>query len=441
MNRRYFLQSAVAGAAAARQAVAASDRVTIAMVGVRGQGRSLTNRFASLPDVNIAYLCDVDERVFERAASIVEEKKGTRPKLAGDIRRVLDDKSVDAVVIATPDHWHAPATILACDAGKDVYVEKPASHNVREGRLMVEAARRNRRVVQLGTQSRSRPSTQRGIEYVKSGKLGRVLMAKAWNAQMRDDIGHKADSAVPPGVDYDTWLGPAPALPFNENRFHYNWHWHWHFGTGDIANDGVHQIDIARWALGVEAPVEASGMGRKLFFSDDQQTPDTMNITFTYEGNKALLFEMRIWNPYGLEGQDNGVAVYGSGGMAHIGRWGGRWGFRAWDEKGKLVVSDDVNEPDTHPQNFIESVRTRKAPNAEIETGHISSLHCHLGNIVARTGRTAKFDPQSETISGDAEANRLTRREYRKHWATPERKLRVATPVAGSRPNSRGVTS
>lgn len=419
MNRRYFLGTALAGAAMSTKLVSANDKVTIAVIGVRGQGAGLTSRFADLPDVDVAYLCDVDERVFGRALKAVEQKKQKTPKLVGDLRRVLEDKSVDAVVIATPDHWHAPATLLACDAGKDVYVEKPASHNLREGRLMVEAARRNKRIVQHGTQSRSRPSTQRGIEYVRSGKIGKVLAAKAWDVQMRDNIGHAADSPVPKGVDYDTWLGPAPFLPFNENRLHYKWHWHWNFGTGDIGNDGVHQIDIARWALGVDAPVQVSGMGRKLYFDDDQQTPDTANITFDY-GNKVIVFEMRIWNPYGMEEVDNGVAVYGDQGMVHIGRWNRRWGFKVFDKSHKFVLHDDANEGDMHARNFIDCVKSRQAPNAEIEIGHTSSLHCHLANIVVRTGRNIKFDPRTEKIAGDAEAGRLLGREYRDHWARPK---------------------
>jgi predicted dehydrogenase len=418
MQRRDFLQSAVL-AGAARSGAAASDSVNLAFMGVRGQGRSLLGTFAALPDVRIGYICDVDPGVVDRALQIVEERKGRRPPVVSDIRRVLEDRTVDAVVIATPDHWHAPGTILACDAGKDVYVEKPASHNVREGRLMVEAARRNRRIVQLGTQARSRPSTGRAVEYARSGKIGKVFMAKAWNVQLRRNIGRQPDGAPPPGVDYDTWTGPAPALPFNPNRFHYNWHWHWNYGTGDIGNDGVHQIDQARWALGVDHPLEVSGMGRKLFFDDDQQTPDTMSIAFNYPG-RVLLFEMRIWNPYGMEGADNAVAVYGSDGMVQIGRWGpGRTGFRVYDAKGKLAHEDYGSEPDTHARNFVDCVKSRKAPNAEIEIGHISSLHCHLGNIVARTGRAVKFDPKTETITGDAEAGRLVARQYRKHWSTP----------------------
>ena len=243
-------------------------------------------------------------------------------------------------------------------------------------------------------------------------------MAKAWNVQGRKDIGRKADGPVPSGVDYDTWLGPAPAMPFNPNRFHYNWHWHWSFGTGDMGNDGIHQLDIARWALGVDHPTEVGGMGRKLCFEDDQQTPDTQNIVFNYK-DKVLMFEMRIWNPYMMEGQENGVAVYGTSGTVQIGRWDRKWGFKVFDDSGKLVLHDDANEPDTHARNFVDSIRSRKPPNAEIETGHLSSLHAHLGNIVARTGRHLKFDAHTEMIVGDAAANRYVTREYRRHWATP----------------------
>jgi len=423
MNRRYFLmQTALAGAGFTRRALAANEKINIAMIGVRGQGRHLTGKFAQQPDVNILYLCDVDENVYGNAAKVVEEKTGKRPPHVSDLRKVLDDKNVNAVVIATPDHWHGPATILACDAGKDVYVEKPASHNLREGRLMVDAARRNKRIVQLGTQSRSRQSTIRAIEMIKAGKIGKPLMAKAWDVQLRDNIGHKEDSAVPKGVDYDTWIGPAVYVPFNENRFHYKWHWNWNTGTGDIGNDGIHQMDMARWALGVDRPIEVSGMGRKLGFDDDQQTPDTMNITYNFN-DRVLMFEMRIWNPYGMEGQENGVAVYGTGGYMHIGRWNREWGFKQYDEKGKLVLDQSKNETDAddaHPRNFLDCVKSRKAPNAEIEIGHVSSTFCHLGNIVSRVNRTIKFDPSNESIASDSQASKLLRREYRKHWSVPK---------------------
>jgi predicted dehydrogenase len=213
-------------------------------------------------------------------------------------------------------------------------------------------------------------------------------------------------------------VGPALWLPHNEGRFHYNWHWHWNFGTGDIGNDGIHQIDQTRWALGVDYPLEVAGMSRKLYFQDDQQTPDTMNLTFNYK-DKAIQFEMRIWSPYRLDGVDNGVAIYGTEGMVQIGRWRDGAGFKVFDSDDKIVLFDQQQGRNEHARNFIDCVRSRKIPNAEIETGFISSLHAHLGNIVARTGRTLRLDPAADTIPGDAEATNLMGREYRKHWATP----------------------
>jgi predicted dehydrogenase len=397
-----------------------NDRITIAMMGVRGRGRSVLSDFCRQPDVDVAWICDVDQNVVEPAMKTVEEARGTRPPLTADIRRVLEDKSVDAVVMATPIHWHAPGTILACDAGKDVYVEKPCSHNVREGRLMVEAARRNRRIVQHGTQLRSVGVCQKLIEHAHSGKLGRVHMAKAWNAQMRRNIGRLPDEPVPPGIDYDTWTGPLPPLPFNRNRFHSTVNWHWHYGCGDIGNDGVHQLDIARWALGVESPVRVAGMGRKLYFDDDQQTPDTMTITYEFPGNKLLFYEQRLWNPYMLEGCENGVAVYGDQGMAQFGRWGRQYEFRLYDRKGALVSSEPETLDDRiHIRNFLDCMRSRKAPIAEIEIGHRSTTLAHLGNIVARLNRPVAFDGAAESVPGDEQASRLLQREYRRHWSTP----------------------
>ena len=420
MHRRRFLGAAAAGLTATQARVAAADKVNVGMIGVGGRGRGLLGVYASLPDVNVTHLCDADQASLERADQVIAKAGGRKPQTTNDMRYLLDDKAVDAVVVATPDHWHAPATILACDAGKDVYVEKPASHNIREGRLMVDAARRNKRIVQVGTQSRSRPSTLEAMEIVKSGQIGDVIMAKAWDVQLRDDIGHKENSPVPDGVDYDTWLGPTPWIPFNENRFHYKWHWHWHFGTGDAGNDGAHQIDMARWALGVDYPKSAKGMGGKIFFDDDQQTPDTMNVTFDY-GGKALIWEMRIWNPYGMDGQENGVAVYGSEATIQIGRWNRRWGYKLFDRSGKLVEHNDANdEADDHMRNFIDCIRTRKLPNADISIGHLSAVHCHLANIVARTGRNVAFDQESEQAINDEEANLHVSRRYRTHWSTPK---------------------
>jgi predicted dehydrogenase len=325
--------------------------------------------------------------------------------------------------MGTPLHWHAPGTILACNAGKDVYVEKPISHNIREGRLMVEAARRNQRIVQVGTQLPSLPVTQAFHDYVQSGNLGRVLMAKVWNVQLRNNIGHKEDEPVPPGIDYEIWTGPLPKLPFNRNRFHGTVNWHWHYGCGDIGNDGVHELDIARRALGVELPEQISGMGQKIYFDDDQQTPDTMNITYHYK-NKLLSYEQRLWNPYGLESCDNGVAVYGDKAVVQFGRFRGHnWSYRAVDEKGVVIHTEEhgassIDAP--HVRNFLDCVRSRQKPRADIEEGHWATSLAHLGNIVARTGRTIRFDAKSERIAGDPEAGKLVRREYRQHWSKPD---------------------
>ncbi len=418
-NRRVFLGS-MASAALASRAQGAGDEVRLGIIGVGGRGTALMRTAAETRGAKVTQLCEIDQSRLERAQQAAAKLGFGTVKGSADMRRVFESKDIDAVIIATPDHWHAPAAILACDAGKDVYVEKPVSHNLREGRLLVEAARRNKRIVQAGMQSRSRPNTMKAIEVVKSGKLGRVLMAKAWDIQLRNNIGHASTSSVPAGVDYDTWVGPAEFEPYKENRFHYNWHWDWNFGTGDMGNDGAHQIDIARWALGTAGPKRVSGMGSKYFFDDDQKTPDTMNITFDY-GDKAILWEMRIWTPYALEGIDNGVAVYGTDAQMHIGRWDRKWGYRVIDKDNKVVLEESQEGgDDNHMQNFIDCVISRQKPNCEIEEGHLSTSLCHLGNICARTGRNIGFDAAAETIPGDGDANALLRRKYRKHWGTPK---------------------
>jgi len=423
MQRRYFMMGALAGAGVVRRrAVAASDKVTIALMGIGGRGSTMADWLGALPDVRIPVVCDVDSNVVGRVTKTVTESQKREPKLISDIRRALDDKEIDAIVMATPIHWHAPGTILACNAGKDVYVEKPASHNIREGRMMVEAARRNKRVVQVGIQSRSRPVTQHFVDFVQSGKIGKTLMAKVGNVQMRRNIGHREDEAVPAGVDFETWTGPLPKMPFNRNRYHGTVNWHWHYGGGDLSNDGIHWVDIARWAMNADVPQTISGMGSKIFFDDDQQTPDTMNITWDY-GSRVIQYEQRLWNGYRLEGSENSVWVYGTDGMAVVGRWkGGHHEFRVHDKSGKLVHSEQEPKPDfnTHARNFIDCVKNRQAPNADIEKGHLSTVMCHLGNIVARTGRTIHYDAKTETVKRDSEANRLVKREYREHWSTPK---------------------
>lgn len=422
VDRRTFVTqvagASLAAAASARPAwgTAAADRVRIGVIGCGGRGTSVGRGFSELPGVEIVAVCDPDRDHLAEASKVM---KTTNAHL--DMRKILDDSSVDAVIIATPDHWHSPAAILACDAGKHVYVEKPCSHNVREGRLLVEAARRNQRLVQHGTQSRSIEGMANAVEMLKSGAIGDVLVAKVINSQERSNIGHAGPSEPPANLDFDLWVGPAPRGDYQPNLLHYNWHWFFPYGTGDIGNDGVHQLDVARWGLGVDGhPVRATGWAKKLFFDDDQQFPDSYLITYEYPGDKtrALIFEQRIWTNYNTEECENGNIFYGTDGKMILNR--GR--LKIVGKKNKVVREDSFPGSDrTHFENFLSAIREGTKLNAEIEIGHYASTLAHLGNIVARTGRNVTFDPQSETITQDAEANTLVTREYRDgHWAVPK---------------------
>jgi predicted dehydrogenase len=420
MKRRAFLQTGLAlGAAAAvpNSAFGANERVTLGMMGVNGRGRALAQAFAGIADAQIKYVCDVDSRVIPKVADLVASKQGKAPAAIGDFRRILDDKGVDGLVVATPDHWHALATILACQAGKDVYVEKPCSHNVVEGRRMIEAARHYNRVVQVGTQRRSSPFFQEVMASLQSGKIGKVHIAKAINSQKRNNIGHRPDAPVPPGVDYDLWLGPAPLHAFNPNRFHYNWHWFWDYGTGDLGNDGVHHVDVARWGLGMTTPGTVTSGGGKLVFDDDQETPDTQIATYQ-SGDTLLVYEMRLWSPYGEHGFDNGNVFYGETGYMVL----GDDGYKLYDKADKLVETSRKPRErgeNEHQANFVACIKSRSRPNCDIEEGHRSALLCHLGNIANRVGRTIRFDARGESIPGDAEAGRLLARTYRDPWTLP----------------------
>jgi predicted dehydrogenase len=318
-------------------------------------------------------------------------------------------------------------TIHACQAGKDVYVEKPDGHNILEGRTMVVAGKKHGRVIQLGTQARSGTHLLSAMEYIRSGNLGKVRFAKAWESAPQGGIGYPPDSDPPAGIDYDVWLGPAPKRPFNVRRFHGSWRWFFDYGTGDLGNDGVHRLDIARWALETAFAAEGkklppfpqavSALGGKYYFDDAQEWPDTLMVTYDYPGS-LLTYEMRVWNPYPLHDEAEGAALHGDGGYIVIGN--GRW--RAFDSKGQVVKQETASYNDVgHAQNFIDCMRSRKKPNADLETvGHPSSMLCHLGNAAWRTGRTLRFDPETYTFQGDADADKyLTRAEYRKPWVLP----------------------
>ncbi len=429
-SRREFLGSAALGVLAASAAPtssaarAAGEQLTLATIGCGGQGRALTRSFAAIEGVRLAAVCDVDPQRSAEAAREVSEIAGAAPRIEKDLRRILDDPAIDAVLVATPDHWHGPATLLALAAGKHVYVEKPCAHNVREGRLMVEAARRAKRVVQVGTQSRSGPHLLAAIDLLRQGAIGEVLVAKAWNCQRRGNIGHAQPSDPPEGVDYDLWLGPAPHVPFQANRFHYNWHWWYAFGTGDLGNDGVHEVDIARWGLGVTThPSRITASGTKLYFDDDQQFPDTQLAVFDYAAEnggrpKQLIYEMRIWTPYLLEGHENGNAFYGTDGYLVLGKRNGWQLFGPKSEPRQSMAGLPLGPE--HHRNFLASIRSGELPLADIEIGHLSAALCHLGNIASRLGRVLHFDPASEQMLGDEEAGKLLGRDYQGgHWAVP----------------------
>jgi predicted dehydrogenase len=434
--RRHFLFGSLAAAAnlPARQSSAAkNDTVVLGFMGVRGRGRDRLKYFSKRSDIEIAYLADVDARLLPDRASKVAAMRGKTPKTVQDFRRVLDDKSVDALVIATPDHWHALGTIWACQAGKDVYVEKPTSHSIWESGKMVEAARKYNRVVQVGAQCRSAPYMAAALEYLQSGKLGEIHFVKVFNSKPRQSIGNLPDKPIPAGVDYDMWLGPAPMRPFNENRFHYAWHWFWDYSGGDIINDGVHQLDLARWCIGRALPNSVSATGGNHFFKDAQETPDTQVVCWDYDG-LTMAFEQTLWTPYqqktpvNLRDRDvlpnwpfsgTRVEIYGSKQWMMLGRHGDGW--EVFDGEYKSVARHYGRQSnDEHVANFVDSVRSRKRPNGDIEELHYSTSLCHYGNIAYRVGRKLKIDHETGGFLGDDEANRLVKRTYRKPWVVPE---------------------
>lgn len=423
MTRRTVLASATASAVTLTSSNSAkavsNEKTTLCIVGVRGRGLSLAQSFARLPNAHITHVCDINQKTLEPAVKAIANIQKSTPKSVGDIRRVLDDKSVDAMVIATPDHWHALATIWSCQAGKHVYVEKPISNNVFEGWQMIQAARKYDRVVQVGTQSRSAPHYKEAMEYIRSGKLGRVHLAKAWNSQLRRKVPAVADSQIPEGIDWNLWQGPAPEHAYNENYYTYGWRWLWDYGTGDMGNDGVHDLDIARWGLGVSYPEQIQCTGAKLEFAGDmQQTPDTQIATFTFPENKVLVYEQRLWSPYFQEGFENGVAFYGTDGYMLI----GRKGWSVIEKRNKLAFEHKIEFSDQpHMENFLAAIQEKRPLNCDIEEGYRSTLLAHLGNLAYRVGRPLKFDSKSQTIIDDPQANQLLKRTGRNEFIIPEK--------------------
>jgi len=437
MLRREFLATACsAGAASVLAAqtpgkVAASERIRVGCIGAGGRALSLVNSFSRNAQCEVVALADLDPGKFPAAVAAVEKHQGSTPTTTGDFRRLIDDPRLDAIVVGTPDHWHAIPTILACLAGKDVYVEKPDGHNIVEGQRMIAAARSRGRIVQLGTQARTSERMRTAIEFLKTGALGKCLVARAWESARQGSIGFPKDREPPAGIDYDMWLGPAPKRPFNPNRYHGRWRWFYDYGTGDLGNDGVHRLDVAAWALGVAGeaagqtplglPVKVSASGGKWYFDDMQEWPDTLQVNYEYDGTprRLLTYEMRIWSPYGFLGESEGAAVYGDKGYIVLGN--SQWTAYG---PGNTVLAQGAggNDEADHVQNFLDCIKSRQKPNADLETvGHPSSLLCHLGNVASRVGRTLRVDPRTETFVDDPEANALrTRPEYRAPWVLPE---------------------
>lgn len=440
MNRRDFLKhSVLAGAALTPRfsigAAGANDRIGVAIVGIHDRGMDLAQECARIPNVDIRYLADPDSRLFEERLKLIESWGRPRPKCVQDFRAVLDDPDLDALFIATPDHWHALATVLACQAGKDVYVEKPTSHNIWESRKMVEAARKYRRVVQVGTQNRSAEYCRQAVDYIRSGKLGDVHFIRVVNSKQRESIPPSQDASPPAGVDYDLWLGPAPQRPFNEGRFHYNWHWFWDYSGGDIINDGVHQIDLARWVADRALPKAVSSTGAVYVLDDGRDTPDTQTVTWEFEG-LTMVLEQALWTPFlkkvPLEKRDSGqmpnwifdgtrIEVYGTKQFMFFGRMGG--GYQIYDANGETVAQQPgkfAPACTAHVAEFIECMKTRKRPSADIEEGHYSTSLAHYANIALRTGRRLHIDAVSEGIVGDEEAQHLLKRSGREGFSMPE---------------------
>lgn len=405
-----------------RGAEAPSKKVRVGVMGTSrnsaggdGRGTELAVGFASLPGVEVAYVCDVDERNVPKAIeSVVNKgKQAAAPRGVRDFRRIVEDKEVDALVVATPDHWHAPAAILGCLTAKHVYVEKPCSHNPHEGELLVMAARKYRRHVQHGTQRRSWSGLVEGVRRVRDGEIGKVLFAKSWYYGPRPSIGNGKPAPVPAWLDYSLWQGPAPEHPFRDNVVHYNWHWFWHWGTGELGNNGVHTIDVCRWGLGVDYPIRVTSSGGKYRFpSDDQETPDTNVVSFDF-GNTTINWEQRSWAEHSSQDPRYEIAFYGEKGMLAI----EGTSYTIFDPKGKeLRRGTGSGGNASHLQNFIDAIREDKPLNAEIEEGFKSVLLCHLGNIAYRTGRTIQFDGSSRKIVGDKGAEKLWTRDYRREW-------------------------
>ena len=440
-KRRNFIKTTLTGAAAVSFGgilpgfsaksyagiVGANDRIKVAMMGVNARGLALAKNFAAQKNCEITYVSDVDTRAAAKCISTVEEIQGKKPKAEPDFRKALENKDLDAIVIAAPDHWHAPAAILASKAGKHVYLEKPCSHNPHEGELLMAVAAKYKNVIQMGNQRRSWPNVKQGIKELHEGIIGRPYFAKTWYTNNRPSIGVGKETAVPEWLNYELWQGPAPRQAYKDNLIHYNWHWFWNWGTGEALNNGTHMVDLARWGLGVDYPNKVTSAGGRFRYQDDWQTPDTQVISLEFDNNTAMTWEGRSCNGRTIEGSSVGVTFYGEKGSLQI---SGGNSYTIFDLNNKVVkdVKNDitidarnVTNPSQaldaiHIQNFFSGIREGAELSSDIISGHRSTLLVQLGNIAQRSGQTLNIDSKNGHILNSPEANKYWKREYQPGW-------------------------
>ncbi|NBS32254.1 MAG: gfo/Idh/MocA family oxidoreductase [Planctomycetia bacterium] len=421
MDRRKFLEaSAVAGAGFAalgelRPAAAQSpnEQLQLMVVGMGGRGRSLATDFDALPGVRVTHVFDVDESRRKLAVETMKAKNGHAVTAGIDFREQLGDDSIDAVVIATGNYWHAPAAILAMKQGKHVYLEKPCSHNPHEGELLVAAAEKYDRIAQHGTQRRSVPGIVEGIAKLREGVIGRVYNAHCYYRNVRGSIGNGKQGDPPAGLDFDLWQGPAPRRPYTDNLLHYNWHWRWHWGNGELGNNGVHLIDVARMGLGVKTPQQVSSLGGRYRYNDDQETPDTQIAVFTFPGGSQITWEAVSCNRFHPAPTRDEVIFYGEDGAASF----NGTGCRIVDLKGKTIAETSGRGGwQEHLENFVAAIRGEATVVAPMPVAHHSALLCHLGNTSYRLGRTLTCEPKTGRIVDDTEAMGFWRRAYEPGW-------------------------
>jgi predicted dehydrogenase len=405
----------------------ANEKIRVACMGVNSRGLAVGTNFAAQKNCEVLYVSDVDKRASDKCIDAVEKIQNKRPLASPDFRKALDDKNLDVLIVTTPDHWHAPAAIVACAAGKHIYLEKPCSHNPNEGELVVKAAKKHNRVLQMGNQRRSWPNVIAAINELHGGIIGRPYFAKTWYTNNRPSIGIGKEVEVPSWLNYELWQGPAPRKLYRDNLIHYNWHWFWHWGTGEALNNGTHMVDLARWGLGVDYPIRVSSAGGRYRYKDDWETPDTQIINLEFNDNKAITWEGRSCNGRSVEGNSVGAMFYGESGSLLIESGNS---YKIYDLKNTLVkegkndrtidarnVADPAQELDAlHIQNFFDGIRKGTKINSDILNGHQSTLLVQLGNIALRSGHTLNIDPNNGHIINDKDAMKYWSREYQPGW-------------------------